>query len=210
MVSFENTNISYGSEKVIVDFSATITKGEKIVLQGPSGSGKSTLMNAICGFVQPVSGTVTVDGLLVEAQNILSIRKIISWLPQEIDFNLTSCRELLYYPFQFSFNKPITPKGDEVNALLEKLLLPPAILEKNILEISGGQKQRIGIASVLLLKRPLILLDEPTSALDKAATDALIDIIKNNKNLTVVSSSHDPYWTEAMDRIIQIKQGNNA
>ena len=62
------------------------------------------------------------------------------------------------------------------------------------------------LASMLLLKRPIVLLDEPTSALDADAVRALVEYIKHLPDVTLVSTSHDDNWVKNMDKIIDIKK----
>lgn len=206
VVSFNNIQVKFDEKLVFKDFSENIEKGEKIVLSGESGSGKTTLMNCILGFVPLTKESITVNGKEVNPDNITEIRKETSWLPQELSFGMQTCREHLYFPFQFAHNKNIRPANEEVHAILKELLLPADILQRNINEISGGQKQRLSLASVLLLHRPLLLLDEPTSALDGKAVQAVLQLIHKKKDITVISTSHDPEWVKGMSRIIKIKQ----
>ena len=204
-VSFKNLTVKYGNKWVIRNFSATIFQGEKIVFSGSSGAGKSTLMNCILGFVKYAEGSLNVFGKEVNPDHIAQIRKETSWLPQELSFDIQTCKALLYFPFEYEANKKNIPDREEVSSLLSELLLPADILERRVDEISGGQKQRLLLASVLLLKRPLLLLDEPTSALDDKSVAAVLQYINKNKNITVISSSHDPAWIKGMSRIIQLK-----
>lgn len=208
MISFKNVDINYETEKVLQNFSANIEKGEKVVLSGPSGSGKSTLLNAVMGFVNTTAGVVEVNGNIVGPQTIHEIRKQISWLPQDVNFNVKLCRELVYFPFQFAINKSIRPSESNVKEILEALLLSPAILNKQVDEISGGQKQRLALASILMLNRPIVLLDEPSSALDTVAADAVVAILSGKKDVTIISSSHDAEWVRKMDRIIKLEKNN--
>lgn len=206
IVSFNDIQIRFGEKIIFDNFSEEIKKGEKIVLSGPSGAGKTTLMNCILGFVSVTKGSVVVNSKEVIPENITEIRKETSWLPQEISFDMQTCAEYLYFPFQFTQNKNILPKDEEIRDILKDLLLPEDILKRNINEISGGQKQRLLLASVLLLKRPLLLLDEPTSALDSKAVDAALKLIYKQKDITVISTSHDEQWVKGMNKIINIKQ----
>lgn len=205
MIIFDHITISYPKETVFKDFSLHIAKGEKVVLSGHSGSGKSTLLNAVMGFVTPVSGKISVNGEIITSQTIHNIRKHIAWLPQELSFDIKSNKELAYFPFAYSLNRQVKPSEEEMKTMLQALLLSPDILQKNRDEISGGQKQRILLASMLLLKKDILLLDEPTSALDAASVKALLALLFKQKNLTVISTSHDRLWIENMDRIINLK-----
>lgn len=205
MVVFENVSIRYLQEQVLNDFSMSVNQGEKISLSGPSGSGKSTILASILGFVSPDNGVIIVEKLPVNATNIQYIRSISSWLPQELSFDVKQCKSLVMLPFLFKQNKAITPSIKDVQSLMERLLLDPCILEKQTSEISGGQKQRLLLTSVLLLKKPILLLDEPNSALDLESTNALLSEIIKLEKTTVISCSHDPIWNQGMQRIIHIK-----
>lgn len=204
MIKAENITISYNDLTPILDFSFEIPTNSKCVLIGPSGRGKSSLLNSIAGFVNPTMGKLSVHNIEINEQNIAQIRKTISYLPQELNLDLPTCKQLLYYPFTFKINKSIKPTEKEVKQILEKLLLPLDILEKQLSEISGGQKQRLALASILLLKRPILLLDEPTSALDDASTTAVIDTILALNQVTVISASHDSRWIEKMNLSISL------
>ena len=73
----------------------------------------------------------------------------------------------------------------------EALLLPYALIDASIDNLSGGEKQRIALIIALILKRPLLLLDEVASALDLAAKQAVRDYLRDSKNHTILSVSHD-------------------
>lgn len=204
IIQFQNVNITYEHNVVIKDFSSDIFESEKIVFVGPSGSGKSSLMNALMGFTPINNGTITVMGKTVIPKNIAFIRQNISWLPQQIQFDFTTSKELFEYPYQFLANKNRTPSHKEIDQVLEYLLLPKDILSRRLDEISGGQKQRLSLASILLLKKPILILDEPTSALDDISSKQVLEYLKS-QNFTLLSASHDQYWNDSMNRIIPIK-----
>lgn len=208
MIHFDNVHMLYDTEEVLDNFSLHIPSGEKVVLTGASGVGKSTILHAIMGFVPPQQGRIFINKMPLESSWISRIRQQIAWLPQDISLNIKHCKELVWYPFQYAFNHACKPTNDEMSAMLHTLLLPDGILEKQTKEISGGQKQRLLLAATLLLKRPILLLDEPTSALDAESAQALSNYILSQKNLTVVSSSHDTHWIQCMQRHIHLSKNN--
>ncbi|PIF06698.1 MAG: ABC transporter ATP-binding protein [Draconibacterium sp.] len=204
-ISFENVSIAYKGVSVFSGFSEIVARGEKVAISGPSGSGKSTLLNAIMGFVPVANGKIMVFETPVVAKTIKKVRKQIAWLPQELPFLFKDNLEMVMFPFGFAQNRKLKPEMDELLQLMSRLELPEYLLKKGTDEISGGQKQRLLLASVLLLKRDILLLDEPTSALDDKACGAILNYLSGNKELTVVSTSHDAGWVGRMDKIIQLK-----
>ena len=204
VITFNNVAIKYDEVEILKSFSTEILKGENTVFSGASGSGKSSLLNACLGFIPVSDGEIFVLKEKVNTKNIHKIRKEIAWLPQELFFDIKSCRDLVQLPFQFEVNKKYQPSEKELVEMLENLLLPANILDKKVSEISGGQKQRLLLVSLLLMPKPLLFLDEATSALDQNSTESVLKIIKKQEK-TVISASHDSFWNASMDKIISIK-----
>lgn len=204
MITVENISVSFGNEKIFDDFSFSLIKGQKIAISGSSGMGKSTLLNVILGFVPIEKGVIYVNNIVHSSETIKQIRQNVAWLPQDLHLKLETVDDLLFLPFSFALNRNNKPSDNEVEKMLEELLLEKSILRKKLDEISGGQKQRVALASQLLLKKPLLLLDEPSSALDDVAQEAVLKIISQNKELSVLSVSHNNKWLEKMDEVINL------
>lgn len=210
MIKIENITVQYQLEIPFRELSFDIRGGEKVTLTGPSGCGKSTLLNAILGFIPLSSGNIEVDGIALNVSGYSDIRQRIAWLPQELNMELDTVKNLVYYPFSFKGNKKYMPSENTVFQLFNKLLLDDGIFYKPLAEISGGQKQRVVLASLLLLNRPVLLLDEPTSALDDEATETLCQYLLSLKETTILSASHDKRWIDRMDRNIKIGSNGNG
>jgi len=200
-------SVSYGNQPVFTNLSFDAYRGEKISLIGESGSGKTTLINAICGFIPSTKGEVIIKGTNVNKGNIDEIRrKYLTWLPQEVSGIFETASELFFYPFTFKANKHLYPTKKQINEIFENFGLKPRLLEKNINEISGGQKQRIALASIILLKRDIVLLDEPTSALDEKNIKNITDYIFSLQDTTVIASTHNSYWMRKTGKIINLDE----
>jgi len=202
VIKIVNVSVRYQHETPVRNLSLVVNRGEKVCLTGASGCGKSTLLNAIPGFVPLAEGGIEVDDLPLTAGNCSQIRQKIAWLPQELNLELDTVKNLLLFPFSFKGNKKNSPDRKTVLQLFEKLLLDENLYDKSLAEISGGQKQRVAIASVLLLGKSVMLLDEPSSALDDEATEVLANYILSLENTTVISASHDKRWIDRMDTIV--------
>ena len=198
MIQIQNISLSYGNEKILENISCEIGKNESICFWGPSGSGKSSLLRLLMGFEIPSSGKIIIDGLYLNNKNIHQIRNKITWVPQNINLPVANTAELLELLNLSENQKNIFPK------FLNKLGIENSLISKHFQEVSGGQKQRIVIAAVLSKQKPILLLDEPTSALDKESVSKLIKLVFHDLNITVVSASHDLFWSNANNKILKL------
>ncbi len=204
MIEVKDLEISYSGKSIINGLTFHVPEGYKATLKGRSGSGKSSVLMSLLGFVKPANGIIKINGYILNDSTIRKIRSITAWVPQELGFNLEYTHELLLLPFSFRLNKSSYPTQVEINNALTDFGLNPDILEKSLKELSGGEKQRISLCSALLQKKPLLFLDEPTSALDAKTKSIVTEIFLQNKNLTLLSASHDDMWAKYNDLVIDI------
>lgn len=200
----KNIHFKYGSEVIFKNFSFELKEGEKLVLKGESGSGKSTLFRLILGFEKPESGEFHYNGSRLNNGELKSFRKKTAWLPQDLNIGRGTVKEVLEYPFQFKSSSGEKPGEESVKKHLNHLGLDSGVLEKTFSDLSTGQRQRIGILICILMDKPIMLLDEPTSALDRDSKEKLADLLLNSDR-TILSTSHDPFWVERSDRIIEMQ-----
>ncbi len=200
----ENLSLSFSKQKVFENLSFFIEENKNYTIKGESGSGKTTLLNILMGFIKPDSGVTKFKDEKINGRNISQIRSVISWVPQDLNLNLESVRDLLFFPFNFKNNRNLKPVEDEIKSICDKFGLKNGILNKSLREISGGEKQRIVLASVILLKRKIIILDEPTASLDRESKRKIRDYLLTQKELTVISSSHDQEWIESSEQILDL------
>lgn len=199
-----NIHFTYDNEIIFNDFSFELNEGEKLVLKGESGSGKSTLFRLILGFEHPDKGKFLYNGSSLRNGALQSFRKETAWLPQDLNIGNGSVKEVIEYPFQFKSSSDKKSSDESVKNLLNDLGLDSSILKKTFSDLSTGQRQRIGILICILMDKPLMLLDEPTSALDRDSKEKLADLLLNSDR-TILSTSHDPFWVERCDRIIEMQ-----
>ena len=191
-----------------------IKVGEYISIMGPSGSGKSTLFNMIGGLDKPSSGKVYIDEVDISGLDAyelawLRCRKI-GYIFQT--FNLIpvmTALENCTLPMIFAgmSTQDAMDKGAELLGLVG---LGDRIRHKP-LELSGGQQQRVAIARSLANDPAIILADEPTGNLDLKTGKEIIELLRRlnkDKNVTIISATHDLKMLDASDRIIWIRDGN--
>lgn len=193
-IQLDHIHFEYNEGKPILDdLSLTINKGDKIAFIGETGSGKSTLIDLIIGLYRPKSGTISVDGTLLDESNIKAWRSKIGYIPQSIYlFDGTVAQNV-------AFGKPID------NVQIKESLRQANILEflethhegintmvgEGGIKLSGGQRQRIAIARALYNDPEVLVLDEATSALD-TETEAKImgEIYKISEHKTLIIIAH--------------------
>ena len=140
--------------------SLDIKENEFICVVGPSGCGKSTLLNIIAGLLEPTSGTVTLDGKVIEGTGVE--RGVVFQ-----QYALFPWRTVLKY-VMFPLEMKKVPKA-EAEAIARKYIKSVGLegFEKSYpKELSGGMKQRVAIARAYAANPEVLLLDEPFGALD--------------------------------------------
>ena len=217
IVRAENVTKTYrmGHEEVraLRGITLDIFRGEYLSIMGPSGSGKSTFFNMIGGLDTPTSGNVTVEGykLASISPNQLALVRChkLGFIFQS--FNLIgtmTALENVTIPRIFAGIDPETAKKDAA-AVLDQVGLGHR-LDHLPHQVSGGQQQRIAIARALVNKPAIILADEPTGNLDLKTGEEIIKLLnglKNDRNITIITATHDMKMLNASDRVIWIKDG---
>ena len=204
----KNIHFQYGDEVIFDHFNFRINKGDRVVLKGDSGSGKTTLFRLILGFESLQQGDILFQGnSLKDPKTIRELRKNSAWLPQDLNIGTGFVNEVILFPFTFQAHKKNKPHQSKIESTLRDLgLNPNEILQKSYSDLSTGQRQRVGLAITVMLNQPFILLDEPTSALDHDSKTKAANLLLNQNNRTVLSTSHDPFWVERCEKVIDLNQ----
>lgn len=203
----QNLTKQYGTQKAVNDISFSVGKGEIVGFLGPNGAGKSTTMKIATGYLPPTSGSVTVDGIDVEASP-LEVKKIVGYLPEHNPLYLD-----LFVREYLSFVGGIY--GLSGRALRQRVgeMIGVCGLEreqnKKIEALSKGYRQRVGLAQALIHDPKVLILDEPTSGLDPNQILEIRKVIKDiSANKTVVFSTHIMQEVRALcDRVIVLNRG---
>lgn len=210
----------YGEGEAMVlavnGISCEIYAGEYISIMGPSGSGKSTLFNMIGGLDKPSRGSVfinAVDIAQLNARELAFLRcHTIGYIFQT--FNLITVRtalENVTLPMLFAGTPP--DQADEKGMELLDLVGLGHRYHHRPSELSGGQQQRVAIARSLANTPSIILADEPTGNLDLKTGKEIIELLKKlntERNVTIISATHDLKMLDVSDRIFHIRDGKLA
>lgn len=193
MIELKNVTKHYGDKKLFTDFQLKIDAMEKVLITAPSGSGKTTLIRLMMGFEIPESGTVTIEGQVMDKDTIRSIREKIAYVSQDTDLGLGTVSQQLDLIFNFKVNRHLTDYRESFKAICPDFHLTGAVIDEEVSKLSGGERQRVALIIALLLNRPIMILDEITSGLDSHLKHHMADKI-NQLDKTVVIISHDEIW----------------
>ncbi len=213
-VSFENVSFAYPTRpdtKAIDGVSLSVRAGEKVAIVGPSGAGKSTLFHLLLRFYDPASGSISFDGVPINAADPREVRKRIALVPQESVVFAATARENIRFGRPEAADAEVERAADLAHASEFIHRLPggfDAQLGERGVTLSGGQRQRIAIARAILRDAPLLLLDEATSSLDAESETlvqtALEELMRHRTTLVI---AHRLATVLSCDRIMVLDQG---
>ena len=193
-----------------------VGRGKKVLFLGESGSGKTTLLSLICGFLEPLSGSISINDKIISdltstnkdayrSDNIGIIFQQFNLLPY------ANVIDNIILPLYFSKqrSKKVENKTNAAMTLCDQLRLPESILNQKASNLSVGQQQRVAVARALIGSPSIIVADEPTSSLDTEAQELFLDLMfdqisKNSSTLLMVS--HDKSLTNYFDQVIDINE----
>lgn len=185
----------------------TIPRSQWTTLIGKNGSGKSTIARLIDGLLVPSQGSITVNGLAVTEENLGKLHQQVGIVFQnpENQFVGATVADDIAFGLE-NLQVPREKMGPLIKRSLKRVgMTALAGAEPGML--SGGQKQRVAIAGILALEPEIIILDEATSMLDPAGRQTILDLInklRRDSGLTIISITHDPVEMEMADQIVVV------
>jgi polar amino acid transport system ATP-binding protein len=196
----------------LVNVSATIAKGEVVVVIGPSGSGKSTFLRCLNRLETAEQGQILIDGvdILHPKTDINKVRAEVGMVFQS--FNLFP-HKTVKDNVSLAQNVVRKRSASEADEITMKLLIKVGISDKKGVypdQLSGGQQQRVAIARALAMNPKAMLFDEPTSALDPEMIGEVLDVMKTlaKEGMTMVVVTHEMgFAREVADRVIFMDEG---
>jgi glutamate/aspartate transport system ATP-binding protein len=195
MIEISNVSKSYGSFQVLKDCSASIARGEVVVICGPSGSGKSTLIKTVNGLETIDSGEINVGGfpLAPDVTNVAALRRSVGMVFQNFELfpHLTVLSNVTIAQTKV-LKRSRAVAEEKARSLLARVGLSGHIA-KHPAQLSGGQQQRVAIARALALDPEIMLFDEPTSALDPEMVNEVLDVMTGlaRQGMTMVCVTHE-------------------
>lgn len=215
MIEIENLYKSFNDKKVLRGVNLTISRGETIAIIGRSGCGKSVLLKHIVGLLEPDSGLVKVEGLVIkdlDKKELYAVRRKFGFLFQGAAlFDSMTVEENVALPLVESEEK--YPADKITSIVAEKLELVGLANTQKLKpsELSGGMKKRVGLARALVTNPQYILYDEPTTGLDPVMSDSIDELIRDlsrKLDVTSIVVTHDMFSVKkTSDRIAMMHDG---
>ena len=212
-MSFSDVSFSYEEDKqVLHNISFDVEPGQVIALVGSSGSGKSTIAGLAASFLNPDSGTITIDGHDLFKVNLNSFRQHLGVVLQDDFLFEGTIRENILFPRPDASEEKLLEAVkaafvDEFTDRFEKGL--DTLIGERGVKLSGGQRQRIAIARAILADPKILVLDEATSSLD-TESEALIQksLGELTKGRTTFVIAHRLSTIRKADQILVIENGH--
>jgi cobalt ECF transporter T component CbiQ len=211
VLSCDHVSHSYKGDRSLKNITLTLSKGEVMVLCGPNGSGKTTLLKLFAGILPPDNGKITLFGKALNRKTRKEAFRHVAFLFQDPNDQLfcTHVREdIAYGP------KNLGVEPAEIERLVEtamNLMEVSHLAHRPIHRLSHGEMKRVGLAGLIAMRPPLILLDEPTAGLDPASANHLVDLIRHlnsHHGYTLVMVTHDVDVAAAIaKRVVILDQG---
>lgn len=212
MLKVNSLTKRFGKQTVLKEVSFEVNKGEIVTLLGQSGAGKTTILRCVNGLENFDSGTIEIDGQIIQSQkDLLKVRKDVGLVFQ--NFNLFPHKTVL----ENIIEAPILVLGlnnEEAKRRALTLLEQVGLGQKADaypFELSGGQQQRVAIARACALQPKILCFDEPTSALDPELTNGVASIMKNlaAEGMSILVITHDMEFAKNVStRTLIVKEGN--
>jgi sodium transport system ATP-binding protein len=211
MIRVDDLHKSFGDVKALRGVSFQARDGRITGLLGPNGAGKSTTLRILYTVLKPDSGSATIDGVDVVA-NELKARSRIGTLPHGSGLypHLTARENIAYYAKLYDMSPDIIDR--RVQTVIDQLDIND-FADRRTKGFSQGQRTKVSLARSLVHEPQNILLDEPSNGLDVMATRSLRELIRQLKaaGKCVLFSSHVMQEVAALcDEIIIIAEGKVA
>jgi simple sugar transport system ATP-binding protein len=211
----EHISKRYGAVTALRDVTLHLGRGEVLGLIGDNGAGKSTLLKIFCGFQQPDSGRIIVNGDDVTLKSVMHARSLgIDVVYQDLALvnelsvyhNMFLNRELVRWPLlsNRSMRRIAQDHLTEMGVHIPSVNVPVA-------QLSGGQRQAIAVARAVFANARILLLDEPLAAMGVKEGAMILDLVQDLKrrgDVSIIVIAHNyGQVLEICDRVNLLQHG---
>jgi putative ABC transport system ATP-binding protein len=215
MIELKGVSMHYtlGASRIDVlrDVDLSVAPGERLAIVGPSGSGKTTLLILLAGLEQPGAGSVSLDGVRLDALSadaLADLRRDRVGIVFQSFHLVPSLNALdnVALPLQIAGHRDAAKRArDQLErvGLAERASHYPS-------QLSGGEQQRVAIARAMVHAPKVLLADEPTGNLDGQTREGIRELLfalNAQSNTTLVLVTHDLDFAARCDRVLRLHDG---
>jgi subfamily B ATP-binding cassette protein MsbA len=213
LIEFDHVTVKYtGEHPALRDVSFRIEPGQVVAIVGSSGAGKSTIASLIPRFLDPVEGSVRVDGTDVREYTLKSLRDQFSFVLQDTTLFRASIWENIAYGRHDAEPEDTVRAAMLANAHEFITRFPEGyatLVGERGTTLSGGERQRIAIARAIVRNSPILILDEPTTGLDAASEQTVVDALQRlMQGRTCIVIAHHLSTIRKADMILVVKDAS--
>ena len=213
-IQVDNVSFSYEEGQPVLDGLDLEIKANQVVgIVGNSGSGKSTIIDLILGLITPQEGSITIDGCVINENNLREWQNSIGFVPQSIFLTEGSISQNIAFGIPDDLiDVDQVIRSVELAHLTDLIEKMPKGLDTKVgergVQLSGGQRQRIAIARALYFGADILVFDEATSALDGITEKMIMDAVHDfHGSKTIVMVAHRLKTVKKCDIIYFIDNG---
>jgi ABC-type multidrug transport system fused ATPase/permease subunit len=199
---------------VLHELSLTIPANSVVGFVGSTGSGKTTLVDIILGLLEQKSGSLMVDGVIINSMNTSNWQSKLGYVPQQISLIDASVAENIAFGVETDEINMDTVQNVSRIASLHDFVANNlkdgynTIIGERGVKLSGGQRQRVGLARALYHKPSVLVLDEATSALDNTTERIVMESVQNlGHEITIIIIAHRLSTVRDCDTIYHLDNG---
>ncbi|MEP1125343.1 MAG: ATP-binding cassette domain-containing protein [Ilumatobacter sp.] len=179
-------------QRSVLDGIDVLAQGGVMSLLGANGAGKTTLLRCLATVLQPLDGTIRIDGLdpRREAERV-EVRRRLGYLPQEVGFTRSATVfDTLDHIAVLKGRRDERRRRHDVFEALDRVRLTDRVADR-VTSLSGGMRRRLGLAQAIIGDPTLLVLDEPAAGLDPDERQNVRSILaERRREQTTLVSTH--------------------
>lgn len=206
-IELRNFSYSYPDGTIALsDVTLSVEHGQRVALIGPNGAGKSTLLLVMAGFIKG-TGTVLIDGLEINRNNIKKIRTLLGSCLENPDDQLfmpTLFDDVAFGPLNMGL------EAEQVKARVADALRTVGLADmadKAPHHLSAGQKRAAAVATILSMSPRIITLDEPDGSLDPRNRNNLVVLLGSLPQTLIIATCSMNFAAAIADRVVLLDRG---